>query len=191
MDRELTYQVPFKRLSKLGRSAGRKAYRNIWVATWSWIGGMGAAYFLALYFRGFEALANATGINEGALILTWAVVFFGGLIVLRRWGRGQVKTRADFDSVISFRKTDAGLRFATREVEYLLKWPGIAQILQEPDGVVVSHGSLFFLVPDSAFQDEAERSALVREIYAQLGPEAKARSVDAVKRMTGDQGIEG
>lgn len=191
MDRELTYQLPYKRLSKLGRSAGRKAYRGVWLATWGWLGGMAAAYFLMLYFRGFEALAAKTGLHEGALILTWGIIFFAGLFALRKWGRGQVKTRADFDSTISFRKLSDGLRFATHEIEYLVKWSGISQILREPDGVVVSHGSLFFLIPDSTFLDEGERNALVRDVYARLGPEAKTRSLDAVKTMTGDETIEG
>src|SRR5262249_59843401 len=37
MQRELSYQVPFERLSRLGRSAGRKAYATLWWSIWLFV----------------------------------------------------------------------------------------------------------------------------------------------------------
>jgi hypothetical protein len=46
----------------------------------------------------------------------------------------------------------------------------------EHDGVAVSHGSLFFLIPDGAFADLQERNAFIRDVFGRLGAEARARS---------------
>ena len=50
MDRELTYEMPFERLVKLSRSAGRKAYAMSWVTAWLVIGLFLVAVVLLIVF---------------------------------------------------------------------------------------------------------------------------------------------
>jgi hypothetical protein len=178
LDRELTYHVPFKRLAKLGRAMGRKAFGRVWWATWLWI----LAFLAALLaFPLIEGRLAGSGWPDGAAFVVWVVLFLAGFIAIRVWGRRQAKSRADYDAEARFRQDAGGLRIGTNSIEYYLKWPGIAQVLIEPDGLVVSHGNLFFLVPDSAFASLGERNELVREIFANLSQEAKDRSIAHVK----------
>lgn len=178
LDRELTYHVPFERLTKLSRTMSRKAFGRIWWATWLWVAAFIAACFAGPFVeRGLEG----TGWPDGAGVVVLLVLFFAGLFVIRSWGRRQAKSRADYDAEARFLQDAGGLHIGTNSVEYYLKWPGIAQILVEPDGLVVSHGNLFFLVPNSAFVSLGERDELVREIFANLSQEAKDRSIAHVK----------
>ena len=93
----------------------------------------------------------------------------------------ETQARANFQSEIRLRQDDGGIRIATDEIEYYLKWRGISQMLMEHDGVVVSHGSLFFLIPDSAFADSEERNAFVRDVFGRLGEEARSRSEKSMR----------
>jgi hypothetical protein len=70
----------------------------------------------------------------------------------------------------------AGLRFATEEVEHYLKWRGISQLLLDRDGVIFSHGNLFFLIPDRAFASSEDRLAFIRDVHERLGERARALS---------------
>jgi hypothetical protein len=87
-----------------------------------------------------------------------------------------MKSRANFDDAVRFRKDEGGLRCATSQIEYYVKWQGISQMLMGRDGVAISHGGLFFLIPDSAFADLSERNALVRGVFGRMGPAARGRS---------------
>jgi hypothetical protein len=178
LDRELIYRVPFERLTRLSRTMGRKAFGPMWWATWLWIAAFIAACFAAPLV---ERRLEGTGWPNGAGFLVLVALFIAGLLLIKRRARRQSKSRADYDAEARFRQDAGGLRIGTKDIEYYLKWPGIAQILIEPDGLVVSHGSLFFLVPNSAFASLSERDELVREIYANLGQEAKDRSIAHVR----------
>ena len=178
LDRELTYHLPFKRLTKLSRSMSRKAFGRVQLVMLLWF----AAFVAACLFAPLiEGELEGTGWPSGAGFFVLAGIFLAGLVGIRMWGRKQSKARADYDAEARFRQDAGGLRIATKDIEYYLKWPGIAQILIEPDGLVVSHGNLFFLVPDSAFASQHERDGLIREIFANLGPEAKDRSIAHVR----------
>lgn len=174
LDRELKYKVPFERLARLGRTMSRKAFGGIWWATWLWIALFLAACFAAPFI---EAELAGTGWPDGAAFVVMVGVFLAGLFIIRSRAKRQSKLRADYDAEATLRQDAGGLRIGTNHVEYYLKWPGIAQVLIEPDGLVVSHGNLFFLVPNDAFASKAERDELVREIFAHLGQDAKDRSV--------------
>lgn len=186
LDRELTYHVPFERLGKLSRTMSRKAFGSVWWATWFLIAAFIAACFAAPFV---EAQVEGTGWPDGAGFLVLAALFFAGLFAIRRWAKRQSKSRADYDAEVTFRQEAGGLRIGTNNVEYFFKWAGIAQLLIEPDGLVFSHGNLFFFVPNSAFASLGERDALAREIFANLGQDAKDRSVahlpPALVRATG------
>jgi hypothetical protein len=70
---------------------------------------------------------------------------------------------------------DSGLSFAADDIEHYLKWPAISQLRLERDGVVISHGNLFYFVPDAAFANMEERLAFIRHVYGRLSE--KARSI--------------
>lgn len=177
MNRELTYQVPFDRLKKLGRNSGRKAYPYLWAVRWMLL----AAFFVALFLISrfdpeIQRWQASVGLPPLTAMVALLAVFIGLIVMLRRYGIQQTKSRADFQSDIRLRQDDGGIRIATDEIEYYLKWRGISQMLMEHDGVVLSHASLFFLVPDAAFQDRRERDAFVRDVYGRLSDEARSRS---------------
>ena len=71
------------------------------------------------------------------------------------------------------RQDDGGLRFATDQVEYYLKWQGISQMLMERDGVAVSHGCALLLDPRRRFREVQERNAFVRRRVRTDGREAQ------------------
>lgn len=179
LQRELTYQVPFERLAKLSRSAGRKAFRTLWLLTWLWI----LVLFVAVVIIVVRADALRDwiqpfgfAVGPELLFLVAAIIFLVGSHRLRKVRIGQLKRRASFNATIHLTQDEGGLRFSTDEVEHYLKWKGISQMILEPDGVAVSHGNLFFLVPDTAFASKAERLAFVHDVYVRLGEQARAIS---------------
>jgi hypothetical protein len=175
MQRELSYQVPFERLSRLSRSAASKAYASVWWSGW---------LFLALVIvavAGFVAYGEALGEWLATAVFIAGLLFLAGLGLLRRRLNSQIKARADFDQIVRLMQDDGGLRFVTEEIEFYLKWPGISQILLEHDGVVVSHGNLFFLVPDKAFANAGDRIAFIRDVYGRLSERARSISEEHVR----------
>ena len=177
VDRELTYQMPFERLTKLSRSMSRKAFSTSWFALWALLAAYVAAFVAAIIFddtvQSWQAALGLPPYSAFALVI---LLFVIALLALRRHGRQMMKGRANFDDAVRFRKDVGGIRFATSQIEYYLKWQGISQMLMDRDGVAFSHGALFFLIPDSAFADLSERNALVRDVFGRLGPEARERS---------------
>lgn len=180
LDRELTYRMPFERLVKLSRMASRKAFSTSW-----WL----LALFFALYVIAFalviafaapiDAWLDRNGLPEFTPFVAIVAGFLLAIWWLRRLGLRQMQERADFDSEVRFRQHGEGLHFATPEVAYDVKWKGISQMmLPEKDGVVFSHGNLFFLVPNEAFRDIAERDALARDVFAKMTDKAQARSIN-------------
>lgn len=193
LQRELSYAVPFERLTRLSRSAGRKAYPATWWLTWLLLA-IYAAAILAIFQYGhvvnfaLEDVGFPYGIElmfVGAFLL-----FVLGALLLRRRHHSQIKQRAAFGQTIRLIQDGGGLRFATPEIEHYLKWPGISQLLVERDGIVVSHGNLFFLVPDTAFATPAERLDFLRDVWGRLGEQARALSkkhVGALLQESGQQ----
>jgi len=181
---ELNYNVPFERLLKLGRSIGRKAYADVWRLRWLLIVVFlaGIAAFAALD-RQLAGWTGQAGIPFGAnaLIAGWFVLFVAGILSLRRFAARRMRSRAEFDSPVRMTQEEEGLRFATASIEYYVKWRGISQLLLERDGVVVSHGGLFWLIPDAAFHGAAERRAFIQDVYGHLGETARARSEKQVR----------
>jgi hypothetical protein len=174
LGRELTYHVPFERLTKLSRTMGRKAFGRVWLATILWAVAFIAACIAAPSIEGQLA---QSGWPDGAGFVVLMALFLLGILVIRAWGRRQSRSRADYDAEAKLRQDAGGLHIGTSSIEYYLKWRGIAQVLIEPDGLVVSHGNLFFFIPTSAFVSIGERVVLAVEIFANLGQEAKDRSV--------------
>jgi hypothetical protein len=180
--RELTYQVPFERLRKLGRSSGRKAYPRLWAARWLVLGTFLAALMLVSVFGdALERWQASVGLPSLTVLLVIIAAGLIAIVALRRAALRATQSRADFHSEVRLARDDGGIRIATADIEYYLKWRGIAQILKEHDGVVVSHGNLFFLIPDSAFIDGNERNAFVRDVLGRLGEEAQKRSESSMR----------
>jgi hypothetical protein len=177
--RELTYQMPYERLAKLGKTMGRKAFRGIWWRRWALLI---AFLTIALGISGFGdeldrwAYMRGIPVGSGTVLLGAFVLLFIGVFWLRRAHKRDLKSRSNYDQQIRLRKDEGGLHFATDEIEYYLKWPGISQMLMDRDGVVVSHGGLFFMVPDRAFDSENERLEFIRDVYGRLKADAQALS---------------
>ena len=177
MDRELTYQIPFERLTKLSRSMSRKAFSTSWLVLWTLLAAYIAALVAIIVFDDtVMSWQHALGLPLHSAFVLIVLLFVIAFWALRRHGRRVMKGRANFDDAVRLRKDEGGLRFATSQIEYYVKWQGISQMLMDRDGLAISHGSLFFLIPDSAFVDLSERNALVREVFGRLGPEARDRS---------------
>jgi len=179
MQRELTYHVPFERLVKLSRSAGRKVYPHIRWLVWVMIAiVIAVCAFLYAFGDEIRDVAEDDGIpfaTELAFIAVF-VAFIVGLRLLRRYQLRLMKNRFNFDQTVRLNQDDGGVRLSTDGVEYYLKWQGLTQMLLEPDGVVLSHGNLFFLVPNTAFASPEERLSFIREIYGHLSEKARAIS---------------
>jgi hypothetical protein len=173
VDRELTYRMPFSRLRKLGRNSGRKAYPYLWATRWLLLGSF---FVLLLAIGHYEEAIQSWGLPPLTALVALLVIYVAAILLLRRFALRQTQARANFQLDVRLRRDDGGIRIATDEIEYYLKWPGISQMMMEHDGVVVSHGNLFFLIPDSAFADTQERNAFVREVFGRLGEAAQNRS---------------
>jgi hypothetical protein len=179
LQRELTYQLPFERLRKLSRAASRKAYPKLWWLTWLWLTLVLAAVFAIAFFAdALDDRFNTLGVPLGStmLFVVVAVVSLGIAYLLRRLRTAEVKSRATFNATITMKQEEGGLRFITEEIEYYLKWRGLSQMLVDRDGVIVSHGNLFFLIPDGAFAGPEDRLAFIREVYDRLGERARSIS---------------
>ena len=179
MQRELTYHVPFERLVKLSRSAGRRVYPHIRWLVWLLVAlVIPVVAFLYAFGDEIRDVAEDDGIpfaTELAFIAVF-LVFIAGLRLLRRYRLRLMKDRFNFDQIVRLNQDDGGVRLSTDGVEYYLKWPGVTQMLLERDGVVLSHGNLFFLVPNTAFASPEERLSFIREIYGHLSEKARAIS---------------
>jgi hypothetical protein len=179
MQRELTYHVPFERLVKLSRSAGRKVYPNIRWIVWVMIAiVIAVCAFLYAFGDEIRDVAEDDGVpfaTELAFIAVF-VAFIVGLRLLRRYQLRLMKDRFNFDQIVRLNQDDGGVRLSTDGVDYYLKWKGLTQMLLERDGVVLSHGNLFFLVPNTAFASPEERLSFIREIYGHLSEKARAIS---------------
>jgi len=181
----VTYTMPYHRLRRLSRTGGRRSYPRIWWFTWVWIGAFLAGFLAIIVFRQYFdtliwSLASDLGwtldSTEPLVFGLILVVFFAGLFLNRRRFHAEQQARVDFDEPITLRPAEGGLHFAGPHIEYILKWPGIRELLREPDGIVLIHGGFFFLVPDRAFASLDDRRAFLDHVAAHLTPEARARS---------------
>jgi hypothetical protein len=196
MQRELSYRLPLARLIKLSRTATRKGYPIVWWLTWVWIGiFLAVTISFAVFANDIRDALEAFDMGDmGPFVLFAAIAlaYLAGRYALRKLRNAEVQRRATFNETIKLTQDEGGLRFATEEIEQYLKWPGISQLLLEPDGVVVSHGNLFFLIPNQAFPSADDRVAFIRDVYNRLGERARSisnRYVSGVlKNGVGDKG---
>jgi hypothetical protein len=179
MSRELTYRLSFDRVNEVGISLIRRISGNLrWAMPL-----LAAAYFLVLavnffYFNEiFFGSADAGLPFAGSLLIVLSfLIFLRGLLAIEAARGRRLRERADFEQPTDLTQDDGGLRFATDQIEHYLKWHGMTQMWLEPDGVVVSSGALAMLIPNTAFSDAAARLAFIRDVYARLSEQAKARS---------------
>jgi hypothetical protein len=181
MQIELTYQMPYRRLAKLSRSMGFKFFRALYlvaglilVALAAWLAGV-IIYADALV-RWMPSVGISPDVGGILVIGSGVALWVAGIILCTRLRRKILKSRVDYDQTIRLTKDDGGLRIAGNSIEYYLKWQGINEMLMERDGVVVSCGALFFLVPDAAFTDAGQRLAFIRDVYDRLGDKARSAS---------------
>jgi hypothetical protein len=135
-----------------------------------------AVFIVVVYADTLREAVPLFGLGPELLLLAAAGILFAGARWIRKLRVAQLKRRATFNQPIRLTQDEGGLRFSTDEIEHCLKWKGISQMILEKDGVAVSHGALFFLVPDSAFASAAERLAFISDVYARLDAEAQSNS---------------
>jgi len=188
MQRELTYHVPFERLVKLSRSAGYKMNPHVRWIVWVLIAlAVSALAFLYTFGDEIRDVAEDEGIPFATELLFGGVIliFIVSLRLLRRYQVRLMKNRINFDQIVRLNQDDGGVRLTTDSVEYYLKWRGVTQLLLERDGVVLSHGNLIFLVPNTAFANPEERLSFIREIYGHLSENARAISEKHIRPALG------
>src|SRR5262245_30764751 len=120
MQRELSYHVPFERLTKLSRSAGRKVYGSVWWLAWLLIALMVPVLaFLDPFSEEIPDMAEGEGISFGAELIFFIVVLFflGAALLLRRYRVQLLKKRANFDQVVRMKQDDGGLHVITDDIE--------------------------------------------------------------------------
>ncbi len=177
MDRELTYQVPYERLTKVGRSLRRQAFPAAWTRLWLVLGAfLVGLVLLTVFGKPLDRWQESVGLPRLSAFVLWLVAFLIAVLFVRRTNRHDLKGRADFDASVRLRQEDGGLRIMGDQIEYYVKWNGISQLLKPHDGVALAHAALIFFVPDSAFINEAERNGFVRDVFARMGAEAQRRS---------------
>lgn len=181
LDRELVYQLSLERHLQLCKTGARKTFpaciwcRFIPVLMLLAYGGMFALNIFGVLDRLGFSEGQKAAFNIGLLVVIPALAFIG-LRAIRARNVEEMKHRVDYTDSTHLRVEADGLSFRSRSIDYLVKWPGISQMFLEPDGVVVAHGALLFLVPDTAFADHAERSAFVRDVFARMSDTAQRRS---------------
>jgi hypothetical protein len=187
----VTYTMPMSRLRRLSRAGTRRSFPRTWYLIWGWAG-LFLAGFLAigLFPADYRKFVWILSRSLGLPFTTTDVLFFGlilavflmGAVLIRRRFRAELKARIDFNSSITLRAVADGLHFAAKELEYVVKWSGIHELLRERDGIVVVCGGLFFLVPDGAFATPDARHSFLDHVAAHLTPEARARSETELDR---------
>lgn len=195
--RELTYTVRFNRLTKLSRSMGRKAFPRAWWAKWLVL----AIYLCVLiaftvYTDAIFDFLASIGMPRSILPYGYFVliamafaVFMLGFFLIRKSLVKEARARVNFDLAVHLVQDGDGIHIATDNIEYYLKWPGISQLLIEPDGVVISHGALFWLIPNTAFANPADRLGFIRDVYARLNDRARSISESHLRLLLeGDRG---
>jgi hypothetical protein len=187
----VTYRMPYARLRRLGRRGTRRSYPRLWYFTWGWIGlfligclliSIFPARFNALVQELVRLLGVTSGVAESLVFGLLIGIVFAGLMLNQRLFRTEHASRVDFDASITLSPTAGGLHLAGAQMDYILKWSGIHELLSEPDGIVVVCGGMFFLVPDRAFATAAARDAFLDHVAAHLTPEARARSEKELQR---------
>lgn len=188
MPRELRYRVPAQRLRKLGRSADWKVNRTERLLALLLLAAFGAA-FGTLWSDGaaINRWTERAGVpfasdlgNVFANIILVALGFLSISLLLKRRTR-KLERHVDFDQDIHLTEDKGGLRFASTEIEYYVKWRGIGLLLPESDGIALSCGNLFFFIPNVAFPSADERLAFVRDVYGRLSENARSFSEKYVR----------
>ncbi len=169
--------MPFERLTKLSRSLRRQAFPAVWSSYWVLLGVFFVGLLLlAVFGKPFERWQESVGLPRLTAFTLWIVAFLAAIYFVGRAARQEVRGRANFDAAVRLRQDDGGLRIASDQIEYYVKWNGISQLLKPYDGVAFAHAALIFFIPDSAFTGEAERNGFVRDVFTRMSAEAQKRS---------------
>jgi len=201
MQRELSYQIPFERMIKLSRSTRRKAYPAVRWLTWLLVALLiPVVAFLVAFGDELRDITEDEGIPFGTELafLIVGLIFVAGLWLVRRYQIRLMKGRGNATEFVRLKPDDSGLHLISDDIEHYLKWHGVHQMLLERDGIVLSHGTMVFLVPDKAFASAAERLSFIRDVYGRLTESARAISekhvraaLDVAERREGQAGPAG
>ena len=101
----------------------------------------------------------------------WAIWMYRALTMRKFWLRDGGPTLSVHHTIAD----DTGLRFSTPAFESLCRWPAVLDLTEHEDIIVVwievFHG---FVIPRSAFKDEATGRALVAFARQHIGPQEPA-----------------
>lgn len=165
----------------LGKSHGG-LFKRIW--------GIAALFMIIVWVPNFffpeqeialyERLARTFGVScdsvAAAVALLILVAFVAVLLAIVRRMRTSQSLRVGDKVDWTMSAEENGLRYASRNLEYLLRWPGFHQVFAEREGLILVHGNSYFFVPGEAFQNMQEREAFVRMLASRVPVEARVRS---------------
>lgn len=128
----------------------------------------------------YERLARTFGVScdtvAGAVSLFIFVTFLAVLLAIVRQMRTSQSRRVGDKVDWTMTAEESGLRYASRNLEYLLHWPGFHQVFAEPEGLILVHGNSYLFIPNEAFPTPEDRRAFVQLLAARVPADALARS---------------
>lgn len=186
----LTFPLSYARQVRMHRRGVGKSHGGFFKRIW----GIAAIYMLivwlpTLFFSEqvlafYERLARSFDVScstvSGVIALLILATFLLGLFAVVRRMRASQSLRVGHSVDWTITAEDDGLLYASRNVEYLLRWPGFHQVFTEREGLILVHGNSYFFVPNEAFRNAQEHQAFVRMLAARIPAEARARSAAAL-----------
>lgn len=128
----------------------------------------------------YERLARKFGVScdtvAAAISLSILAVFLAVLLAIVRQMRNAQSRRVGEKVDWTITAEEGGLRYASRNLDYVLRWPGFHQVFAEREGFILVHGNSYFFVPHEAFPTPEDRRVFFRLLAASLPAEALARS---------------
>ena len=187
----VTYLLPQKRLRRLARAILRRSYGIHFWFTWAWFLLYIAVLLLfGTFSRELEHVTSGFARSIGwhpdtlliALFVTMIIVFVGGLVVQRRFVHKEIERRVNAENEVQVRPIPGGMAFIARDIEHHVRWPSIHQIMVEPDGLAMVHGTLSFFVPSGAFAKPEAYARFRDMVIANVTPAALERSRKDIDR---------
>ena len=128
----------------------------------------------------YEHLARSFGVTcdtvSGVVSLSIMVTFMFGLFAIVHQMRASQSRRVGHAVNWTVTAEDDGLRYASRNLDYVLRWPGFHQVFAEREGYILVHGNSYFFVPNEAFPTLEDRRVFVRLLAASMPNDALSRS---------------
>lgn len=181
----LSFSLPHSLQQRMRLRGTRKSHASIFWGLWAIPAIFLAVMFIPTFYPEpvialYERIASTLGVSCDTVssIVSLLILAIYGMAMFT-WVRAvhasqSRRTEEDSDWTVSL--TEDGLRYASQNLEYLLRWPGFHQVFAEREGLILVHGNSYFFVPNEAFENAQDLQAFVRLLAARVPPEARARS---------------